>query len=374
MSERDYYDVLGVEKNASDDDIRRAYRRLAMKYHPDRNQDDPDTAEAKFKDVRKAYKVLSDSDTRARYDRFGHEGLEGMQGQGFSGAEGFGDIFGDIFSDIFGAGRQSSRQAKGANLKYTLDLDLEDAVRGIETEINVPRMVGCETCNGSGSRPGTVPSTCGTCGGHGQVRMQQMGFSLQQTCPKCHGQGKVVTDPCLDCDGHGRVHKTSRLSVEIPAGIDHGNQIRLSGKGEAGPGGAPPGDLYVQIHLRSHPIFERDGNNVYCQIPIGFTTAALGGTVEIPTLGGRANLKVKPETQTGEVVRLRGKGIRGIRSQQVGNQYCKLIVETPVNLTHEQKTLLEDFEEKIQKGGARHTPGLSNWTQKIKTFWERIAA
>ena len=374
MSERDYYDVLGVEKNASDDDIRRAYRRLAMRYHPDRNQDDPASAEAKFKDVRKAYQVLSDSDTRARYDRFGHEGLEGMQGQGFSGAEGFGDIFGDIFSDIFGAGRQSSRQAKGANLKYTLDLDLEDAVRGIETEINVPRMVGCETCNGSGSRPGTVPSTCGTCGGHGQVRMQQMGFSLQQTCPKCHGQGKVVTDPCLDCDGHGRVHKTSRLSVEIPAGIDHGNQIRLSGKGEAGPGGAPPGDLYVQIHLRSHPIFERDGNNVYCQIPIGFTTAALGGTVEIPTLGGRANLKVKPETQTGEVVRLRGKGIRGIRSQQVGNQYCKLIVETPVNLTHEQKTLLEDFEEKIQKGGARHTPGLSNWTQKIKTFWERIAA
>ena len=374
MSERDFYDVLGVEKNASDDEIRRAYRKLAMKYHPDRNQDDPDSAEAKFKDVRKAYQVLSDSDKRARYDRFGHEGLEGMQGQGFSGAEGFGDIFGDIFSDIFGAGRQSSRQAKGANLKYTLDLDLEDAVRGIETEINVPRMVGCETCNGSGSRPGTVPSTCGTCGGHGQVRMQQMGFSLQQTCPKCHGQGKVVTDPCLDCDGHGRVHKTSRLSVEIPAGIDHGNQIRLSGKGEAGPGGAPPGDLYVQIHLRSHPIFERDGNNVYCQIPIGFTTAALGGTVEIPTLGGRANLKVKPETQTGEVVRLRGKGIRGIRSQQVGNQYCKLIVETPVNLTHEQKSLLEDFEEKIQKGGARHTPGLSNWTQKIKTFWERIAA
>ncbi len=374
MSKRDYYEVLGVQRDASESDIKRAYRKLAMKYHPDRNQDDSKTAESQFKEAKEAYEVLSNSDMRARYDRFGHDGLEGMQGQGFSGAEGFGDIFGDIFSDIFGAGRQSSRQAQGSNLRYTLDIDLEDAVRGIETQISVPRMVPCETCEGSGARKGTTPTTCGTCAGHGQVRIQQLGFSLQQTCPKCHGQGTIITDPCHDCDGQGRVHKTTRLSVQIPAGIDHGNQIRLAGKGESGRGGVVPGDLFVQIRLRPHSIFERDGDDVYCEIPIGFKTAALGGTVEIPTLGGRANLKVRPETQTGKVMRLRGKGIRNVRSHQVGDQYCKLIVETPVNLTSEQKSLLENFDERISTGGARHTPGLSNWTQRIKSFWEKIAA
>ncbi len=374
MAKRDYYEVLGLQRGASESDIKRAYRKLAMKYHPDRNQEDAATAEARFKEAKEAYEILSNSETRERYDRFGHEGLEGLNRQGFSGAEGFGDIFGDIFNDIFRGGRPGGRQARGANLKYTLDLDLEDAVKGVETEISVPQKVACDTCNGSGARKGTVPSTCGTCGGHGQVRIQQLGFTLQQTCPKCHGRGSVITDPCPTCDGQGRVHKTTRLSVKIPAGIDHGNQIRLSGKGEAGPGGAPPGDLFVQIRLRPHSIFQRDGDDVYCEIPISFGTATLGGTVEIPTLDGRANLKIRPETQTGKMMRLRGKGIRNVQNHRIGDQYCKLVVETPVNLTSEQRALLEEFNESVAKGGARHTPGLNNWTQRIKSFWEKIAA
>ena len=374
MPKRDYYDVLGVQRDASESDVKRAYRRLAMKYHPDRNQDDAKDTEAKFKEAKEAYEVLSNSESRERYDRFGHEGLEGLSGARYTSGEGFGDIFGDIFSDIFGAGRQSSRPAQGSNLRYTLDLDLEDAVRGIETEISVPRMVGCDECDGSGARKGTTPTTCSTCGGHGQVRIQQLAFSLQQTCPKCHGQGTVITDPCHKCRGQGRVQETTRLSVHIPAGIDHGNQVRIPSKGEAGRGGIPPGDLFVQIRIHPHSIFERDGDNVYCEIPISFATAALGGTVEIPTLDGRANLKVHPETQTGKLMRLRGKGIRSVRSHVAGDLFCKLIVETPVGLTQKQKDMLEDFDNLVVKGGARHTPSVSNWTQRIKSFWEKLAA
>lgn len=372
MSKRDYYEVLGVQKDASEQDLKRAYRRLAMKYHPDRNPDDK-TAESRFKEAKEAYEVLANANSRARYDQFGHDGLEGMGASGFSGAEGFGDIFGDIFSDIFGSGR-SSRQARGSDLRYTLDLDLEDAVNGVEKEIRVPRMVTCEECHGSGARKGTSPTVCSTCGGLGQVRIQQLGFSLQQTCPKCRGQGTIITDPCRACNGQGRVRDTTRLSVQIPAGIDDGNQIRISGKGEMGRGGTPPGDLYVQVRLRQHPIFERDGNNVYCEIPISFVTAALGGVVEIPTLSGRANLKVRPETQTGKLMRLRGKGIKSVRGNEVGDLFCKLTVETPVGLTQNQKTLLNEFDELVTRGGARHSPNVSNWTQKIKNFWDRIAA
>ena len=374
MAKRDYYEVLGVQRDAGDDEIKRAYRRLAMKYHPDRNQEDT-AAEARFKEAKEAYKVLGDSETRARYDRFGHEGLEGMAGAGFSGgAEGFGDIFGDIFSDIFGSSRRSSRQAQGASLRYTLDLDLEEAVRGVEKEIRVPRLVGCDECSGSGARRGSVPIACGTCGGHGQVRIQQLGFSLQQTCPKCHGKGTIVTDPCNKCDGHGRVQETTRLSVKVPAGIDDGDQVRLAGKGEAGSGGVAPGDLFVQIRLRQHSIFEREGDNIYCEIPISFATAALGGTVGIPTLDGRANLKVQAETQTGKIMRLRGKGIQNVRTREEGDLFCKLIVETPVGLTGKQKSLLGEFDELVAKGGARHMPSVSNWAQRIRTFWDKLAA
>ena len=375
MAKRDYYQVLGVQKDSSEADIKRAYRRLAMKFHPDRNQENLEEAETKFKEAKEAYEVLMDSDARSRYDRFGHDGLEGFASSGFSGGAGFGDIFGDIFSDIFGAGRQSSRQAQGANLKYTLEIDLEEAAHGTETEIDVPRLVPCESCEGSGARRGTEPRTCGTCGGHGQVRIQQMGFSLQQTCPKCHGQGTIITDPCPSCDGQGRVHKRTRLAVQIPAGIDSGNQIRIPGKGEAGRAGTAPGDLFVQIRIRPHSIFERDGNNIFCEVPISICTAAIGGSVEVPTLEGRANLKIRPETQSGKIMRLRGKGIQNVRSSSdVGDLYCKLIVETPVNLTGKQKALLKEFDDLVQQGAARHSPNQNNWAQRIRSFWDRLAA
>lgn len=377
MSKRDYYEVLGIQTDASESDIKRAYRRLAMKFHPDRNQDNLQEAETKFKEAKEAYEVLMDEDARARYDRFGHDGLEGFPGGGFSSASGagFGDIFGDLFSDIFGAGRQTSRQAQGANLRYTLDIDLEEAVHGTETEINIPRMVSCDSCDGVGARKGSRPSTCGTCGGHGKVRIQQMGFTLQQTCPKCQGNGTVITDPCPKCDGQGRTHQTTRLSVQIPAGIDHGNQIRIAGKGEAGKGGLPPGDLFVQMRIQPHPIFERDGNDIYCEVPISIGTATLGGTVEIPTLNGRANLKIRPETQSGKIMRLRSKGVQNVRSPgEVGDLFCKLVVETPVGLTGKQKALLKEFDELVKQGGARHSPNQNNWTQRIKSFWDRLAA
>ncbi len=376
MSKRDYYDVLSVERDASDSDIKRAYRRLAMKYHPDRNQEDLEQAEEKFKEAKEAYEVLMNSEARARYDRFGHDGLEGFQG-GFQGGgnAGFGDIFGDLFSDIFGSGRQGGRQAQGADLKYTMEIDLEEAVHGTEVQINVPRRVTCDDCSGTGARKGSRPSSCGACGGRGQVRMQQLGFTLQQTCPKCHGQGTVITDPCPSCDGQGRIHQTTKLTVKIPAGIDHGNQIRVSGKGEAGGPGVMAGDLYVQVGIRPHSIFKRDGQDLSCEIPISIGTAALGGTVEVPTLDGRANLKIRPETQSGKIMRLRGKGVRSIRSpHDVGDLYCKLMVETPVGLTGKQKALLKEFEDSIKKGGARHSPNQNNWSQRIKSFWDRLAA
>ncbi len=377
MAKRDYYEVLDVKKDASEADIKRAYRRLAMKFHPDRNQDNLEEAEAKFKEAKEAYEVLMNSETRARYDRFGHDGLDASRmGNGFSGGEGgFGDIFGDIFSDIFGGGRSSRRQARGADLKYTLEIDLEEAVHGTETQIKVPRLVTCEECEGSGARKGTRPSTCSTCGGRGQVRTQQMGFTLQQTCPRCGGQGTVITDPCLSCDGQGRIHKTTQIAIKIPAGIDDGNQIRVSGHGEASRAGVAPGDLFVEISIRPHPIFNRQGNDISCEVPISVGTAALGGTVEVPTLEGRANLKIRPETQSGKVMRLRGQGIRNVRSpHQIGDLYCRLMVETPVGLTGKQKALLKEFDDLVKKGGARHSPNQNNWTQRIKSFWERIAA
>ncbi len=372
MGKRDYYNVLGVSKNAAESEIKRAFKRLAMKYHPDKNPGDTQ-AEARFKEIKEAYEVLKDPQKRTQYDQFGHEGLAGM-GSHYTNASGFGDLFGDLFTDIFGGGSQQSRHRQGSDLKFTLDLNLEEAVSGVEKEIKVPRTVACQPCDGSGAERGTGVKTCPTCRGVGQVRIQRPGFVLKQTCPQCKGNGSIITNPCKTCHGQGRVHDVTRLAVSIPAGIDDGNQIRIPGKGEAGPGpGSIPGDLYVQIQLREHSIFTRENDNIFCEIPISYTTAALGGTVETPTLDGRTNLRVSPETQTGKVMRLRGKGIKNIRSGAVGDLYCQLVVETPVKLTSRQKSLLQEFEKSVKEGGSRHTPQVGKWSQRIRSFWERIA-
>ncbi|MEJ2107200.1 MAG: molecular chaperone DnaJ [Acidiferrobacteraceae bacterium] len=374
MSKRDYYEVLGVSRNVSDDELKKAYRKLAMKYHPDRNPDDTE-AESKFKEVKEAYDVLSDAQKRAAYDQFGHAGVDpsaGAAGAGFGGGFGggasFSDIFGDVFGDIFGGGaRGGGPQAyRGADLRYNLELSLEDAVAGTEVRIRVPTTVTCETCGGSGARPGTSASTCSTCGGHGQVRMQQGFFSVQQTCPNCHGSGKVIDQPCADCHGAGRVRDTKTLSVKVPAGVDEGDQIRLAGEGEAGEQGAPAGDLYVRVRLKPHDIFRREEDDLYCEMPVAFVTAALGGELTVPTLGGRASIKIPAGTQSEKLFRLRGKGVRNVRSGHVGDLYCRVSVETPVNLTTEQKEMLEKLDESLKEGGSRHSPREQSWLDKIK--------
>jgi molecular chaperone DnaJ len=372
MSKRDYYEVLGVNKDASDEDIKKAYRRLAMKHHPDRNPDNP-KAEEHFKEAKEAYEILSDSGKRAAYDQYGHAGVDqSMRGggagfEGFSG--GFADAFGDIFGDIFGGGGRRSNVYRGADLRYNLEISLEEAARGTETKIRIPTMVECETCHGSGAKPGTQPVTCPTCAGHGQVRMQQGFFSIQQTCPNCHGSGKVVQSPCPSCQGAGRIKQHKTLSVKIPAGVDEGDRIRLSGEGEAGVNGGPPGDLYVVIQIKSHPVFQRDHNDLHCEMPVSFTTAALGGEIEIPTLDGSAKIKIPAETQSGKVFRLRGKGIKGVRSNSYGDLMCHVVVETPVNLTERQKELLRELEEINRRDGDRHNPRAKSWMDKVKEFF-----
>lgn len=374
MSKRDYYQVLGVERNASEADLKKAYRRLAMKHHPDRNPDDKE-AEAAFKEAKEAYEVLSDSQKRAAYDQFGHAGVDPSMGAGgFRGGPGgasFSDIFGDVFGDIFGGGgrRGGGNVFRGSDLRYSLELSLEDAVRGTEVKIRVPTLVKCDTCNGSGAKKGSSPTTCRTCGGHGQVRMQQGFFSVQQTCPTCHGNGKTITDPCESCHGQGRVKHTKTLNVKVPAGVDEGDQIRLSGEGEAGENGGPAGDLYVQVRIKPHDIFQRDGDNLYCEMPMSFATATLGGEVEIPTLDGRANIKIPAGTQSEKMFRLRGKGVKNVRSGHIGDLYCKASVETPVNLTSKQKELLEAFNRSIQEGGDKHNPREKSWVDKVKDFF-----
>jgi molecular chaperone DnaJ len=376
MAKRDYYEVLGVSKSASADEIKKAYRRLAMKYHPDRNTSDDPDSEAKFKEAKEAYEVLHDSDKRATYDRFGHDGLRGagMGGPGGFSAEGFSDIFGDVFGDIFGGGgRRGGRQVfRGADLGYELRLDLERAVRGDTVTIEVPSQVACDDCDGSGAKKGTTPVQCSTCGGAGQVRMQQGFFSIQQTCPACKGAGTMISDPCDTCHGRGRVRKTRTLSVKVPAGVDDGDRIRLSGEGEAGRNGGPPGDLYVEIRLEAHKIFVRDGADLSCEVPISFATAALGGEVELPTLDGNVSLKVPAGTQSGKVFRLRGKGVITVRDPRKGDLFAKVAVETPVNLTNEQKELLSRFDSKVQTGGDKHSPRADTWFDTVKRFFERI--
>ncbi len=377
MAKKDYYETLGVARNASEADIKKAYRRLAMKHHPDRNPNDK-SAEAKFKESNEAYEILADAQKRAAYDQFGHAGVDPSMaagargGGGFQGAAGnanFADIFGDVFGDIFGGGGGRRGQAhRGADMRYNLELPLEEAVRGTEVRIRVPTLETCDTCKGSGAKAGTAATACATCGGHGQVRMQQGFFSMQQTCPACRGSGKVIKSPCDACHGQGRIRASKTLSVKVPAGVDEGDQIRLAGEGEDGESGGPAGDLYVQVRLKPHDLFKRDGDDLHCEMPVSFATATLGGDMEVPTLDGRASLKVPAGTQTGKVFRLRGKGVRNVRSHATGDLYCHASVETPVNLNKRQKELLEEFEASLREGGARHSPREQSWVEKLKSF------
>ncbi len=377
MAKRDYYEILGVAKNATADDIKKAYRKLAMKYHPDRNPGSKE-AEEKFKEAKEAYEILAEDDKRQAYDRFGHAGVDPNAGGMGGGANmgGFADAFGDIFGEIFGgaagagAGRRGGPQVyRGSDLKYSLDITLEQAAHGFDTEIRVPSWDNCEVCHGSGAKPGTTPKTCRTCGGAGTVRMQQGFFSVQQTCPTCHGNGKEITDPCTACDGVGRVRKTKTLQVKIPAGIDDGMRIRSPGNGEPGVNGGPSGDLYVEVHLKQHNIFQRDGDDLHCELTIPFTTAALGGELQVPTLSGKYEISIPEGTQSGKTFRLRGKGIKGVRASYPGDLYCHVALETPVKLTEEQKTLLRQFEASLSDGGDRHSPQSKSWTDRVKSFF-----
>lgn len=376
MSKRDYYEVLGVAKNASEAELKKAYRRMAMKHHPDRNTGDKE-AENKFKEAKEAYEVLSDARKRAAYDQFGHAGVDsgaGMGGGGFRGGGGFSDIFEDIFGDVFGGGggRGGSRAYRGADLRYDLELSLEEAVQGTTVKVRIPVHVECGQCGGSGARKGSEPTICTTCGGAGQVRIQQGFFSVQQTCPHCRGTGRVISDPCPDCRGRGRVQEQKTLSVKVPAGVDSGDRIRLSSEGEAGENGGPPGDLYVQIRVREHPIFVRDGADLYCEVPISFVTAALGGELEVPTLNGRVKLRVPAETQTGKLFRIRGKGVRPVRSNSEGDLLCRVVVETPVNLTSRQKELMQELEQTMVEGKGRHDPHATTWWDNVKKFFKEL--
>lgn len=376
MSKRDYYEVLGVSKSADEREIKKAYKRLAMKYHPDRTQGDK-SKEEKFKEIQEAYEVLNDGQKRAAYDKYGHAGVDPNRGGAGAGAADFGDIFGDVFGDIFGGGRrQSSRGRQGSDLRYNLELTLEEAVRGKSVEIRVPTLAECDECHGSGAKKGSKPTTCPTCHGQGQVQMRQGFFAVQQTCPTCSGKGKIIADPCRKCHGQGRVEKSKTLSVKIPAGVDTGDRIRLSGEGEAGEMGAPAGDLYVQVNVRDHDIFARDGNDLYCEVPVSFTRAALGGDVEVPTLDGKVKLKITPETQTGRMFRLRGKGVTSVRGGGVGDLMCKVVVETPINLTAKQKEFLNDLESSMGTGdeSAKYRPKEKGFFDGVKKFFDDLAS
>lgn len=373
MSKRDYYEVLGVSKTASDDEIKKAYRKLAMKYHPDRNQGEKGKeAEEKFKEVKEAYEMLSDGQKRAAYDQYGHAGVDPNSGMGGGfGAGGFAEAFGDIFGDMFGGARaRGGRQVyRGNDLSYTMEITLEEAAKGKDAQIRIPSWDSCDTCHGSGAKPGTSPKTCTTCGGQGSVQMRQGFFSVQQTCPHCRGTGKIIPEPCPSCSGQGKIKRQKTLEVKIPAGIDDGMRIRSSGNGEPGVNGGPPGDLYIEIRVKEHDIFERDGDDLHCQVPVSFITAALGGEIEVPTLQGKVAIDIPEGTQAGKQFRLRGKGIKGVRSSYPGDLYCHIVVETPVKLTEYQRKLLRELEESLKKGGSKHSPSADSWTDKLKRFF-----
>ena len=379
MAKRDYYETLGVAKNATDEELKKSYRKMAMKFHPDRNPDNKD-AEEKFKEAKEAYEMLSDAKKREAYDRFGHAGVDpnagGFGGGGPGGAGGFADVFGDIFGDIFGqqggrgAGGGRSNVYRGADLRYAMEITLEQAAHGHATEIRVPAWEGCETCHGSGAKPGTKAKTCGTCNGSGAVQMRQGFFAVQQTCPHCHGTGKIIPEPCTTCNGAGKIKRQKTPEVKIPAGINEGMRIRSAGNGEPGTNSGPPGDLYIEIRVKQHEIFERDGDDLHCTVPVGLVTAALGGTIEVPTLGGNAEIDLPDGTQHGKTFRLRGKGIKGVRSSYPGDLYVHVAVETPVKLTEHQRKLLKELDESLRKGGERHSPGEKSWADRVKDLFK----
>lgn len=365
MSQRDYYEVLGVDKGADKKQIKKAYKRLAMKHHPDRNTDNKEAAEEKFKEIQKAYAILSDEQKRQAYDQFGHAGVDGNSGGGQQSPFGGGG-FGDIFGDIFGGGHQQADN-RGSDLRYDLEINLKEAAKGTTVKIRIPKNETCDTCSGTGAKPGTSVSTCGTCHGAGQVQMQQGFFAVQRPCPKCSGTGQKIESPCGTCRGQGVVRKQKTLSVKIPAGVDTGNRIRLSGEGEAGVRGGQSGDLYVEVHVKPHDIFQRDGNDLYCEVPIDFATAALGGSIEVPTLDSKLKIKIPAGTQTGKKFRLRGKGITAIRHGGAGDLICQVKLETPVNLSKKQKQLLEEFSGSC---GKKHHPESDSFFGKMKSFFE----
>ncbi|WP_411878283.1 molecular chaperone DnaJ [Polaromonas sp. YR568] len=376
-TKKDYYDTLGVPKNASDEDIKKAYRKLAMKHHPDRNQGESSkVSEEKFKEAKEAYEMLSDANKRAAYDQYGHAGVDpnmrgGPGAEGFGGfAEAFGDIFGDVFGGQRGGQQRGGRQVyRGGDLSYAMEITLEEAAHGKEAQIRIPSWDDCNTCHGTGAKPGTKVVTCTTCHGHGVVQMRQGFFSVQQTCPQCKGTGKLIPEPCVTCHGVGKTKNNKTLEVKIPAGIDDGMRIRSTGNGEPGTNGGPPGDLYIEIRLKKHDIFERDGDDLHCAVPISFTTAALGGEIEVPTLAGKAAIDIPEGTQAAKQFRLRGKGIKGVRSSYPGDLYCHITVETPVKLTEHQRKLLKELDESLKKGGAKHSPSEEGWADKLKSFF-----
>ncbi|HYN62930.1 MAG TPA: molecular chaperone DnaJ [Rubrivivax sp.] len=382
MAKRDYYETLGVPRNASEEDIKKAYRKLAMKHHPDRNQGDKAKAsEDKFKEAKEAYEMLTDAQKRAAYDQFGHAGVDpnigGGRGAGPEGFGGFAEAFGDIFGDIFNGGQGGGRRTaggqqvyRGNDLSYAMEITLEEAARGKDTQIRIPTWEGCETCHGTGAKPGTSPKTCSTCSGNGTVHMRQGFFSIQQTCPHCHGRGKIVADPCTPCNGAGKIKKQKTLEVKIPGGINEGMRIRSAGNGEPGTNGGPSGDLYIEIRVKQHEIFERDGDDLHCTVPVGLTAVTLGGTIEVPTLGGNAEIDLPEGTQHGKTFRLRGKGIKGIRSSYPGDLYAHIAVETPVKLTEHQRKLLKELDESFRKGGERHSPNEKSWADRVKDLFK----
>jgi molecular chaperone DnaJ len=381
----DPYKALGVDKKASEDDIKKAYRKLAMKHHPDRNQgDDAKKSEDKFKEAKEAYEMLSDPQKRAAYDQYGHAGVDPNVGGGFRpggpGTEGFGgfaEAFGDIFGDIFSGGGGGGRRGgggqqvyRGSDLSYAMEITLNEAANGKETQIRIPSWETCETCHGSGAKPGTSPKVCTSCNGAGTVHLRQGFFSIQQTCPHCHGTGKIIPEPCMTCHGQGKIKKNKTLEVKIPAGINEGMRIRSAGNGEPGTNGGPAGDLYIEIRIKQHEIFERDGDDLHCTVPVGLTTAALGGGIDVPTLGGTAEIELPEGTQHGKTFRLRGKGIKGVRSSYPGDLYCHISVETPVKLTEHQRKLLKELDESFKKSGDRHSPNSKSWSDRMKDLFK----
>lgn len=375
-SKRDYYEVLGVPKNASEDEIKKAYRKLAMKYHPDRNQGDGAAqTESKFKEAKEAYEMLSDAEKRSAYDQYGHAGVDPNMRGGPGGGQGFGnfsDAFGDIFGDIFGQARRGGggqQVFRGNDLSYSMEISLEEAALGKDAQIRIPSWDGCETCHGSGAKPGTSAKACGTCGGSGAVQMRQGFFSVQQTCPHCRGVGKTITDPCGTCHGEGKIKRQKTLEIKIPGGIDEGMRIRSRGNGEPGTNGGPPGDLHIEIRIKKHAVFQRDGDDLHCVVPISFTTAALGGEIKVPTLSSEAAIDIPDGTQHGKQFRLRGKGIKGVQSSLPGDLYCHISIETPIKLTEHQRKLLRELDDSLLKGGKKHTPNQDSWADKIKNLF-----